>query len=374
MGFGRTITRRSLLISAWPAARLLAAGAKGEAFPSQASRYQDAATEFDVFRLTDPSYTSVMPAYYNRFIARNSGWMLFGCDRTGAFQAFRIDLKSGATRQLTEAADLDPNSLTLTPDNRSFCYFAGHTLFSTTLANLRERELYRVPEGWERCPGLSVGPNGTEATFAERKGDGSRLQMVPFLKGAARTVVEAPFAMSDPIPRPMRAQILYRQEDSALWLVNMDGTQNHALKTAAGRVGPANWSPDGRTLLYLNFPEDRTQLHTIREYTPDTSTDRLVAKTSQFVAFGFNRDTSVFAGASGNIASPYVLLLLRVTQRELSLCEHKASHAETVNPTFTPDSQRVYFQSDRDGKPAIYGMRVDKFVEKTEVDERDKGA
>jgi oligogalacturonide lyase len=33
---------------------------------------------------------------------------------------------------------------------------------------------------------------------------------------------------------------------------------------------------------------------------------------------------------------------------------------------FSPDSQRVYFQSDRDGKRAIYCMHVEKLVEKTE--------
>jgi oligogalacturonide lyase len=372
MGTGRGFSRRSLLASAWAAARLLRAETKGATFPSQAYRYSDAATEFEVYRLTDPSYTSVLPAYYNRFIARNSGWMLFGCDRSGSFQAFRIDLKTGAMRQLTEAADLDPGSLTLTPDNRSFCYFTGRSLVSASLSNLRDRELYQVPEGWERSPGLTVGPNGTDATFAERRGDTFRLRMAPFGKGAVRTILEAPIPMSDPIPRPMRAQILYRQQDSLLWLVNMDGSQNHALKTAAGRIGPANWAPDGKTVLYLNFPAERGQLNTIREYTPDTAADKLVAKTSQFVAFGFNRDSSVFAGASGNVGSPYVLLLLRITQRELSLCEHKSSHPETATPTFSPDSQRVYWQSDRDGKPAIYGMHVDRLVEKTDPDERDK--
>jgi len=365
------LSRRSLLASAWAAARPLRAESKGAAFPSQARRYSDSATEFDVYRLTDPSYSSVLPAYYNRYIARNSGWMLFGCDREGSFQAFRVDLKTGAMRQLTEATDLDPASLTLTPDNRSFCYFAGRSLYISSLANLHERELYQVPEGWERCPGLSVGPNGTDATFAEKRGDGSRLCMVPFVKGPARTVLEGPFPISDPIPRPMRAQILYRRQD-ALWMVNMDGAQNHALKTAAGRTISANWTPDGRTLLYLNVPEDRKQLNTIREHTPDTSGDKLLAKTSQFVSLGFNRDTSVFAGASGNLGSPYLLLLLRVTQRELSLCEHKSSRPELVSPSFTPDSQRVYFQSDRDGKPAIYGMHIERLVEKTESEEKDK--
>jgi oligogalacturonide lyase len=189
--------------------------------------------------------------------------------------------------------------------------------------------------------------------------------MVTLAQGAARTVVEAPVEMGDPIARPRRAQILYRQADEALWLVDSDGKQNRRLKLAAGRVGPANWAPDGKTILYLNIPEDRTQLNAIREYAPDTASDKLVAKTSQFVHFGFNRDTSVFVGASRNAASPVVLILLRTTRRELTLCEHKASHPETVAPVFAPDSQRIYFQSDRDGKPAIYCMHVENLVEKT---------
>jgi len=362
----RGVSRRSFLFAGMVAGPLLAEGQKGAQFPSDSQRYPDPATELDVYRLTKPDYSSTMTAYYNRGIARNSGWMLFCCDRSGTPQGFHLDLKTGDTKQLTETDGLDGASLTLLPDNRSFCYFAGRSLYMANVSSLRERELYQIADGWERCPGMSVGPDGTHATFAERRGDTSRLRMVSLAQGAARTVIDAPLAMSDPIPRPMRAQILYRQADEALWMVNSDGTQNHKLKLAPGRVGPANWAPDGKTVLYLNFPEDAKQLNTIRESTPDTNTEKLVGKTSQFVHFGFNRDTSVFVGASRNGGSPTVLLFLRVTRREFTICEHKASAPETVAPVFSPDSQRVYFQSDRHGKPAIYCMHVEKLVEKTE--------
>ena len=368
-GFRHRVSRRVVLASGLAAAlRLPAAGTKGEAFPSEWVRYPDPSTELEVLRLTDPEHTSVLPAWYNRAIARNNSYLLYSSDRNGALQAVRMDLKTGANRQLTEVENLDPASLTLTPDNRSFCYFAGRRLFVSPFTNLRERQLYQIPEGWERCPGMCVGPDGTHVTFAEKRDEASRLRMVPFAQGAARTVVEAPFPMADPIPRPMRAQILYRQGNDTLWLVNLDGQQAHKLKLAEGGVGAANWASDGRTLLYLNFPTDPKQLNTLREHTPDTNTDKLIGKTSQFIQFGPNRDTTVFVGASRNIASPYVLILLRVTHRELTLCEHKASHPETVNPMFSPDSQRIFFQSDRHGKPAIYSMHVQKFVEKTESD------
>src|SRR5579863_6491963 len=216
-------TRRTFLASGFAAAGVASEGHKGASFPSAFRRYPDPATELDVIRLTDPSSASMFPAYYNRSIARNSSWILFAGDRPGTPQAFRLDLKTGESKQLTDAQDLDPRSLTLTPDNRSFCYFAGRSLYLTGVTSLRERELYRIPEGWERCAGMSVGPDGTHVTFGERRGEQSRLRMMPLTQGAARTVIEIPWLMRDPIHRPMRAQILYRRADDALWLVNSDG-------------------------------------------------------------------------------------------------------------------------------------------------------
>jgi oligogalacturonide lyase len=366
--FARDATRRSFLATVCAALPAFAQEKKGESFPAASHHYSDPTTELDVIRLTDPAYSSTLPAYYNRTIARNSGFLLFCCDRGGSPQACRIDLKTAQQRQLTEAHDLDGSSLTLTPDNRSFCFFAGRSLFISNLSTLHERELYQIPEGWERCPGLSVGPDGTHATFAEKKGDASRLRMAPLGQGVPRTVVEAPFTMADPLPRPLRAQILYRQGDEALWLVNLDGQQNRRLKIAPGRNVCANWTVDGKTLLCLNLPDDKRQLNAIRELAPDSNADKLIAKTSQFASFGFNRDSSVFVGASANASSPTVLIMLRLTRRELTLCEHKASQPALCAPQFSPDSQRIYFQSDRDGKPAIYCMHVEKLVEKTDVE------
>src|SRR5579885_857543 len=222
MSSGRGVLRRTLLISGWAGARALAQRGRGAVFPSDAHRYSDPATELDVFRLTDPSYTAVLPAFYNRAMAKNSNWLLFSCDRLGSLQVFRMDLKDAQTRQLTEVEDLDPASVTLTPDNRSFCFFAGRSLYIGAVSPFRYRELYRVPSGWTRTPGLSVGPDGTHATFCEARAAASRLRMVSLNQGLARTVIEAAFPMSHPIPRPLRAQILYRQGDEALWLVNSD--------------------------------------------------------------------------------------------------------------------------------------------------------
>lgn len=339
-------------------------------FESEWERYPDETTEFQVYRLTDPSYTSTLPGPASRAISRNSGMLLYWSDRTGSAQAFRMDLKSGDTQQLTDRKDLDGASLTLLPDARSFCFFAGRGLYVASLGNLRERPVYTIADGWEVASGLYAGADGAHVLFAERQTQAAsqvyRLRSVGLAQGAARTILEAPFPITDPVERPQHAQILYRQTGKGLWLTTMDGAQNAALKLAGGGIGPAFWSPDGKTLLYLNFPEDPKELNAIREYAPDLggTPDKLVAKTSQYVAFSANRDTSVFVGSSRNAASPAILIMLRVVRRELTLCEHRASHPDRVSPLFSPDAQRIYFQSDRHGKQAIYSLHVERLVER----------
>jgi len=348
-----------------PTRRAFLASGVGIVIPSAWHRYADPATEFEVLRLTDPAHSCQLPAYYNHVLARRGGFLVYASDETGTPQACRMDLHNGESRQLTEAAHLDAASIAMPPDEHSVCYFDGPALHQTMLGNQRTRPVYEVSEGWERCPGLSVAEDGTALAGENRNGE-SRLRVIGLQKGGARTVTECPFILSHPQARPKRAQILYRQADEALWLVNSDGAQNRKLGLAAGRIGPARWSPDGHTVLYLNFPDDPTQLHTIREFSPDQNTDKLVARTSQFAHFGCNTNTSVFVGASQNRAAPYILILLRLTRRELSLCEHRASNPASVAPIFSADSQQIFFESDRDGKPAIYRIHVEKLVEETE--------
>ena len=341
-------------------------GVKAAVFPPDWLRYMDASTELEVYRLTDPAYSSALPAYYNRAVARNRRFLLYSCDRTGSRQAFSLDLANGQARQLTECADLDGAALALLPNNAAFCYFTGRRLCVADLAAPAERTVYTIPDHSERGAGLSVTQDGAAALFVERQGNLHRVRMVPLTRGEARTVVEAPLEISDPLMRPQRRQILYRQRDAALWLADSTGQPGRQLKLAPGRAGPANWSPDGGAVLYLNFPAGPTQLNAVREYAPETDADKLVAKTSQYAHFGFNRDTSVFVGASRNAASPSVLIMLRVNGRELTICDHRASRPEMVAPIFSPDAQRIFFQSDRDGKPSIYCVHVERLVGRLE--------
>ncbi len=343
----------------------LAMAAVGSVSSPEWRRYPDPATELEVVRLTDPAFTSGMTAMHLRQFTRRSDMLLYWSERDsgeapGSRQAFLFDLRNGGSKQLTEVSALDPSTLSLAPDERSFLFFDGGALMEGTLATERTRQLHSVPAGATRS-GFSVGTDGA-AIFAERENGGSRI--VSALRQQTRRVVETDQEIGEVMARPRRSQILYRAADR-FWLVNADGSGKRQLKTAPGRSASPLWIPSGRTFIYLHVPEDPKELVTLREHSPDDGTDALIAKTSQFASVSPNGDASVFTGASRSLASEYVLILVRVARRELTLCEHRASDPAMVRPVFSPDSQSVLFVSDRHGKPAIYQVHVGRFVEET---------
>jgi len=335
-------------------------------FPPEPVRYADPATDYPVTRLTSPKHTSILPPAGHRVVSRR-GFLFFASDHTGSPQLVQMFLSNGESRQLTDAAALDPRSPALAPDDRSVYFFDGPVLKQLVFATMRELTLYQAPEGWTREGNFAL--TRDHACLVETQAGRSRLRMIPLrakASGGPATVFEAPARLRDPLPRPRHGDILYRDEAGFLELVETGASAGRRLALAPGRTGPAFWAPDGESLPYLNFPPASGQLNSIREWSAEGEKDRLVAPTSQYATFAPNSDASVFVGASASKAAPYVLLLLRVTRRELPLCEHRASDPAAVSPVFSPDSQRVFFQSDRDGKPAIYMADVQKLVEKTD--------
>jgi oligogalacturonide lyase len=358
------LTRRAWLLGL-PASTLAADLTKGHIAPTEAIRFPDPATELDVVRLTNPAHTSLMTSPALRSMSRKPGFLIYSSDRGGSMQAWRIDLKTGESRLLTDAKALDPLSLALHPDERSFFYFDGDTLKHSYFTGMRDSSVYTFEEATGHTGGFALSDDGLYAAFGVETGSDSRLLLLNVIRRTTSELSQQNVEISDPLFRPRRAQVMYRR-DGGLWLVDFTGKNNRRLKTVdGGALGPARWSPSGQSVYYLHYPGGR-ELNTLRELTPDENTDRLVSKTSQFVQFGINGDASVFVGASRNPSSPYVLLLLRANRRELTLCEHHSSDPVKVNPVFSPDSQRIFFESDRDGKPAIYRIRVEKFVEETD--------
>jgi oligogalacturonide lyase len=353
------LTRRALLTAT--GAIIATRAQTGSAVPPEFKHYADAATEIPVWRLTDPAHTSMLPAWHLSAALRRGHALLYSNDRTGQMQVYRMDLKSGESHQLTGGDPVNASAIALLPGDREFAYLAGRSLAVQIVKPTRPREVYRTPDGFEPTDGLTVSHDGAFAVIAEKGAAKWRLRKVLLNRGTTggEMIVESTEDIRDPMARPGSNDVLYRQNGNELRLA----PGGRLLVTTSG---PAIWSPDGASILYLNIPTDLAQPNSIRTFDVGTGKDSLVSNTSRFVSFGRNADASVFVGASASKASPAVLLLLRSVRRELTLCEHRASNPALVMPRFTPDSQRVLFQSDKNGHMAIYAVNVERFVEQTD--------
>ena len=338
--------------------------AAGSVAQSERRVIVDPTTEFRMVRLTDPSHASLLPAPANRAVARRGQFLVYSADRDGVMQPHRVETGSGMARQICQAEGLKPESLFLTADDKML-FFADSAGIHRTPFSGREREVYHWEEGYEGGSGLGLSLDGRYAAAVETKPSHWRLRLVNMRNGPV-TLVETGEPISFPSIRPRRDSVAYRRGDSSLWLVNFDGSQNRKLALGAGGLGPVFWSPDGKSVLYLSIPEDPTHAVAIREFFPDTNQDRWVTDTSKYATFAPNGDASVFAGASASKASPYLSLLVRRAHRELTIAEHRASDARLVTTMFSPNSQRLFFQTDREGKMSIYMMNTERLVAATE--------
>jgi oligogalacturonide lyase len=157
-------------------------------------------------------------------------------------------------------------------------------------------------------------------------------------------------------------------DGTEFWYVGTGGSERKPSLLAKGRVSFPFWSPDGDSVLFLRgVPRGDVTLSEIHQVSVQDGSEQSVSPTSQFAAFSPNRDASVFVGSSRSKAQPNVVLLLRSAKREMTLCEHHASDAASEGPVFAPDSRRVYFESDREGKPALYSVNVELLVEPTQL-------
>ena len=331
--------------------------------PSVATKYLDPATEFVILRLTDPQHSALLPSGGTRALGNRV--LIYASDTLGKWEAFRMDLRSHESLQLTDAEALDPHSLSFQPGEKGFWHFDGGRLLETAFSNYKSREVYRVPEDFEKQPGAAYADDGRTVVFVEHGAQGYRLQLLDMARGVAKTLAEESEEIREPLIRPKSAAAIY-SVGAGISIIDFNSGEKQNAALADGEIPQYQWATDGRSLLYLNRPPDPKKLAAIREYVPETQTDAWIANTTQFVRFFANTNASVFAGASGSKASPYVLLLARAVKREFTLAEHKASDPRMVAPMFTPNSQGLAFQSDRHGKPAIYWMAVEKFVAETE--------
>jgi oligogalacturonide lyase len=281
-------------------------------------------------------------------------FLIFSSDRNGHLNPFRADLRTGALAQIADTQSLRPGSLCLDEQDRVLRLIEGDRLVEM---NLLGRKTRVVADG---ISAFSLVREPSDFAVVRRK----RLEYLsrngPVLaEDVADWCLVSPGGVGCLFGRELSAT------ENELWYTSLEANRKgKPVRLASGLISNPRWSSSGRSVLFLrSSAAEGRSVSEIHEVSLDGTPEAEVARTSQFAAFSANDEGTVFLGASRSKAQPTIILLLRSNGRELTLCEHRAHEPRTVTPVFSPDSRRIYFQSDREGKSALYSMNVEAIVE-----------
>ncbi|MCZ2155352.1 MAG: hypothetical protein LC114_15850 [Bryobacterales bacterium] len=273
-------------------------------------------------------------------------------------------ISRGDSTQVAEARDLKPHSLALLRNGKEVVFLDGDTLIRNDVARKRSRDLYRSPEDWRVTGNLLLSHDDRMAAVTEQRQGTTRIVFVDAASGKSREVLRADGGLV-PLGFHERYGLLVLNSQQKPVLVGVPNAPRLP-DFPEGDVLQARWDRSGKILIYLLRTQDGgITRHQLMEYDLDQGIHRFIANTTRFATFSANADASVFVGASASKAQPLLLLLLRVTKRELPLMEHRSSDAASVNPFFSNDSQTLFFESDRLGKTCIFSVSMEGLVEKT---------
>lgn len=352
------ISRRALLCTIPVAVRAQVKqppAKKAKPFPEagEFTRVTDPVTENVIVRLTTLSSSSVIPLARNHFVSSRERILIFASDRGGHFCPFLVDLRTGGLRQLAETAKLSPRSLCFDKQERTVRYLDGGELFEV---GLNRGSPKKIGEGYSTFNSASDGSLYLISSGKLLHKTGGNLQ-------------ELADGATDVWPQPNSQGCLFSRttgpdEGEFYFLSAVDGSAKPQL-IASGRVREPFWDADGESILFLRDVTAPSGAILAEIHSKDVrgGNENLVSTTSQFASFSVNSDATVFVGASRSRAQPNVILMLRQPHREMTLCEHHSSHPGEVSPVFSPDNRRVYFESDREGKSAIYSVNVELLIE-----------
>jgi oligogalacturonide lyase len=398
------ITRRAFLAASVPLWAKDARFGKGARFQSPVVKFADPLTERQMWRLTDPAALHHLPHYHHQIVSRNNEFLLVASEISGERQIYELRVEDGRMTQLTEGPGVHPYSATLGPRHRWFYVLQGDTLKQIEVRNQKERRIYTAPAGWRLTGHISAEEQGRYVVLVEmRAGDQvsgfeqqfekrprCRLRVIESRSGKNWVAMETDHWLAYPQLQPNGSAILYAHEgpwhkvDGRLRLVGLNGENPRNLRPREGAEGPGHefWGIDEdgiHYVYYVFYPDETGRGATVRRIVESSGKEEVVSRCTSFGWLQGNHDSSVIVGASRSLAGPNIYLLFTHLQRELTVCEHNSSrkpypiagaNAEDPSsawpePILSPDSQWIYFTSDKEGKPAIYRMNVADLVEQT---------
>lgn len=363
--------------------------AKGQFYPSESQFAVDEQTGVRVRQVTTASCIHHHPFFMIPAYDDAMQWLIFVSHRTGRPQIFAERRATGDLLQLTDRPDLGEWSIHPSHDGRFVYFIAGTGGWRVDIRTLDEEQLVDFGTVSMREGGMVASGMGTTAlsrcdrwwAIRYSVGEASCLSVVDTTTGNAEiilrrdTVAHLQFCPDD-------ANLLFYAGPltDRVWVINRDGTNNRRIyqRQPGEWITHESWIPKTRELAFVDWP------HGIRCIEVDSGRERRICSFNAWHAICSSdgklmvadtnhpdRGVQLFNPRDG-IGAPTPLCFPNASNMgehwkgsfpydrgpiEVFAPQHTHPH-----PSFSPDSRRVVFTSDRTGFAQIYEAEVPEFL------------
>ncbi len=240
------------------------------------------------------------------------------------------------------------------PHNRQMVFFRDWRILKSTylvIGNARvtasgqvavDFELYDVPGERlmlsqrytvERSQWRDVAHKMSDAIYEEITG----------VRGAFSTKILYVLAQNSGSPRAV-----YRLE-----IADSDGERSRTLFSSREPILSANWSPDGKRVVYVTFETGRPSI--VLQDIDGPYRERLTNFRGLNSSPVFSPDGRQLAMVLSKDGDPEIFVMDLATRSLRQITRH---HAIDTEPSWSPDGKRILFTSDRGGRPQIYQVEL----------------
>ncbi len=138
-----------------------------------------------------------------------------------------------------------------------------------------------------------------------------------------------------------------------LEIADSDGERSRTLFSSREPILSANWSPDGKRVVYVTFETGRPSI--VLQDVNGPYRERLTSFRGLNSAPVFSPDGRQLAMVLSKDGDPEIFIMDLATRSLRQITRH---HAIDTEPSWTPDGRSLIFTSDRGGRPQIYQIEL----------------
>ncbi len=143
------------------------------------------------------------------------------------------------------------------------------------------------------------------------------------------------------------------QANYRLEIADSDGEQSRTLLNSKEPILSANWSPDGKRVVYVTFETGRPSI--VLQDVNGPYRERLTNFRGINSSPVFSPDGKKLAMVLSKDGDPEIFVMDIATRSLRQITRH---HAIDTEPSWTPDGKSIVFTSDRGGRPQIYQVEL----------------